>query len=419
MGGAMLPLMMGPMMMGPMMGMGLGMGMGGACDDILGPQGRGALGGGLLGGLAGGLLGGPGGAIGGMLGGGILGAILGKKRHQNCRHNHCQQFPPPFGGGFGGPGCGGYGGGFPGMGFPGGGGFGGGGFGGDPYSQGYQAGQYQAGYQAGLQAGGGGGFGGNPWGGGGFGGGGFPGSGYGGGGGGGYFGDNYGIQPGGCRPPGHGWNGGCCPPQHCRNPHSTGNPGGQLEQNGGDGKPIGYTTSGGWNVRVDKDKVIITDPTGKQKIEHSGDPHEYVNGKHIKDWEGKDRSIVLPDGTKITMGATGPQGLVTSTSIYDGDQNVQINNETNQITHHSFNPYDTKMREAWQNDGETSAVRTSWDGNKLSYDNLYTQDDNFNVRSNYKHLAGDQGPWYSRPFFGLFGGPRTRDAYNDPRYLFT
>ena len=25
----------------------------------------------------------------------------------------------------------------------------------------------------------------------------------------------------------------------------------------------------------------------KNKVEHWGDPHEYLNGKHLKDWEGK------------------------------------------------------------------------------------------------------------------------------------
>ena len=30
----------------------------------------------------------------------------------------------------------------------------------------------------------------------------------------------------------------------------------------------------------------------KNKIEHSGDPHEYLNGKHIKDWEGKGIAII-------------------------------------------------------------------------------------------------------------------------------
>ncbi len=30
----------------------------------------------------------------------------------------------------------------------------------------------------------------------------------------------------------------------------------------------------------------------KNKIEHSGDPHEYLNGKHIKDWAGKIRLTI-------------------------------------------------------------------------------------------------------------------------------
>jgi len=258
--------------------------------------------------------------------------------------------------------------------------------GGNPYQQGYNAGQYAAGYQQGYNQG--------------------------------SFGNNYGLPQGGAYPPqGGAWNGGCCRPGQM-GPADTGNPGGRLNQDG-QGGPIQYRTSGGWNVQIDKDKVIITDPTGKQKVEHSGDPHEYVNGKHIKDWEGKDRSLVLPDGTKITMNASGPQGLVEHTSIYDGNQNIQIDNRSNQIEHRSFNPYDTRMREAYQADGETSSLRTSWDGNKLSYDNLYTQDRSLGIRDNYKHLAGDKGPWWSRPFFGLFGGPRTHDAYNDPRYLFT
>jgi hypothetical protein len=25
----------------------------------------------------------------------------------------------------------------------------------------------------------------------------------------------------------------------------------------------------------------------KNKVEHWGDPHEYLNGKHLKDWESK------------------------------------------------------------------------------------------------------------------------------------
>ena len=174
-------------------------------------------------------------------------------------------------------------------------------------------------------------------------------------------------------------------------------------------------------MSVNGDKVICTSPDGKQKIEHSGDPHEYVNGKHIKDWEGKQRSLVLPDGTKITMGASGPQGVVENTSIYDGDQNIQIQNKGNEITHRSFDPRDTQARERWQYDGETAGVNYNNKGG-IDYTNYYTQDENFGVKSNYKDLATVQNPrWWEfpcRPFWG--GGQQvTKDRYDDPRLALT
>ena len=419
----------------PILGIGLGLqfagqigqslfgGMNSCCDGIMGGQncgGRdGTLAGGLTGALFGGAFGGLGGALFGGVGGALLGNILGKHHHH--RHHHMHQgecFPPPCGGGFGGPGNGcygppNYGGGFDG-GYGGGyGGYGGGANqaaqmqmlmaqqqqlqtmqmqqqygGGGAYQQGFQNGYQQGQYQQGFQDG---------------------------------FGAAQQQFGGYGRPQGYDYNGGCCPPQRCCPPWqqggSTGNPGGQLCQEG-PGKPINYHTSGGWNVSVNGDKVIITDPSGQHKIEHSGDPHEYLDGKHIKDWEGKDRSILLPDGTKISMGATGAQGLITGVSIYDGDQNVQINNQQNQVTHRSFNPYDTKAREFYQADGETSRVSEGWRG--LSYQNLYTQDQNLGVRPNFKDLGfAKNEKWYQEPFFGLFSGPRVNDRYDDPRLLFT
>ena len=31
----------------------------------------------------------------------------------------------------------------------------------------------------------------------------------------------------------------------------------------------------------------------KNKVEHWGDPHEYLNGKHIKDWADKIRTLMI------------------------------------------------------------------------------------------------------------------------------
>ena len=397
-------------------GFGFGGGLGGASEGLLGSPARGALTGGLAGGLTG-LLFSGGNPLGALLGGGVgaaLGGLIGRHNQRENFRQHGQypgqfpgQFPAPYGGGFGGgyggPGLGGYGGGFsPGFGgqFPG--GYGQQGFYpqgayGAGYQQGFQQGQYQQGYQQGYQAGMGG----------------FPGGGF----------PQYPPQGGypGSFPPGGGWNNGFPPGNQSFPPqYGTGNPGGQLSQSK-PGEPISYRTSGGWNVKVNGDKVIVTDPSGKQKVENSGDPHEYVNGKWVKDWEGKQRSLVLPDGTKITMGATAPNGVVTNTSIYDGDQNIQIKNAGNEITSRSFNPYDTRMREAYQYDGETARISYNRDGG-INYTNMYTQDENFGMRSNYKDIASTSNPkWWERPFmpFGGIGQQRTRDFYDDPRLLLT
>lgn len=39
-----------------------------------------------------------------------------------------------------------------------------------------------------------------------------------------------------------------------------------------------------------EETIITTEEV--QKVEHSGDPHEYILGKHIKDWEGKGIAII-------------------------------------------------------------------------------------------------------------------------------
>jgi hypothetical protein len=176
-----------------------------------------------------------------------------------------------------------------------------------------------------------------------------------------------------------------CPPSQSCHQQGPGRRDGKLSQEK-EGKPIEYTTSGGYKVRVNKHDIIVTDPSGKNTVKHHGDPHEEVNGKHVKDWEGKQRTVVLGDGTKITMNADGPKGVTLGTSIYDGRQNIQIQNTENKITHHSFNSLDTLMRELRQHDGETASFRTNRNGTG-NYSNIYNEDSNFNISSLYKILA--------------------------------
>jgi hypothetical protein len=370
----------------PLLGIGVGMGvassvlgwgggMSGCCNRMLGPQ-QGGLTGALLGGLVGTLAGG-GNPLFGLMGagvGGLLGAAFGR---QNCHANHhspyhqqAASYPPPYNGNFGGPQFGGYGcspnygnqyGGY-------------GGFNQYPQWGAFSQNNYNYQFPGGA----------SQWGGG--------------------WGQQWGGGQG-CWSPGHNFNFGHCAPQQCCCPCQR-PPQGQLSQDGGKGKPIEYKTSGGYTIKVDKHTITITDPQGKNKVEHWGDPHENLNGKHIKDWEGKQRTILLEDGTKITMTAQGPQGVTESMSIYDGRQNVQINNNKNEITHHSMNPWDTAIRERQQYDGETAIFRTNNRTGVATYSNIYTQDSSFNITRSYQQLGTTGG--YANP-------NDVRDFYDDPR----
>lgn len=195
------------------------------------------------------------------------------------------------------------------------------------------------------------------------------------------------------------------PQPHCRpcprpKPRPVCRKDGRLCQKG-KGKPISYTTSGGFKVEVNKHTISITDPSGKNTVQHWGDPHEKLNGKHIKDWQTKQRTVVLGDGTKITMEATGPKGVTLKTSIYDGRQNVQIENKTNTVTHHSFRAGDTRRREAAQYDGETAIFRMGRKGSAV-YNNIYNQDANFGITRSYQRLGrtgGDRDPKLVQDFY--------------------
>lgn len=178
--------------------------------------------------------------------------------------------------------------------------------------------------------------------------------------------------------------------------HATG----QLSQEG-QGKPIRYTTSGGYKIAVNKHDISITDPQGNE-VKHHGDPHENLNGKHLKDWEGKQRTVVLGDGTKVTLTADGPHGVTRQTSIYDRNRNIQIDNNHNKVKHQSDDQFDTRAREYTQHDGETARFTTNGHGG-ASYFNVYNQTADGNTTHNYRML-------------GTVGaGGAVHDFYEDPR----
>jgi len=183
-----------------------------------------------------------------------------------------------------------------------------------------------------------------------------------------------------------------CPPNCCDRNASQG---GQLQQEA-EGKPISYTTSGGYQISINGSTINVTDPNGENTVKTWGDPHENVNGEHVKDWQDKQRTMILGDGTKITMSADNPKGVVEAMSIYDGNQSVQIQNDGIKITGHSYNPWQTRSQEANQYDGETSIFKTNYNG-AATYSNIYSQDSDFNVTRAYEPIATTQGRYGTDP----------------------
>lgn len=172
-----------------------------------------------------------------------------------------------------------------------------------------------------------------------------------------------------------------CPPFVFRNGYESGT----LSQTGGPGTTIRYLTSGGYLVQVQLHTITLQDPIAKNQIQHWGDPHENLNGKHIKDWagaagwDGTRRTIMLGDGTKVTMDSAGAQGVVLTTSIYDAGQNVQIANSTNTIVSQGVDATATAVLDDAQHDGETSQFVTHLTTGVATYSTIYNEDDEFVV----------------------------------------
>lgn len=134
-------------------------------------------------------------------------------------------------------------------------------------------------------------------------------------------------------------------------------PAGTMEQAVATG-PLTYRTVNGETViKIDLHKITTTLQC-RNTWEVWGDPHENLNGKHMKDWldPGLRRTLLLPDGVKITMHADGPHHVVHTTSIYDGAHCYQIDNNTNILTHTCIDGTDAAQREADEYDGETAVM---------------------------------------------------------------
>jgi hypothetical protein len=105
---------------------------------------------------------------------------------------------------------------------------------------------------------------------------------------------------------------------------------GKLETKGNE-----VTTPGGYKVKLDGDTAYVTAPNGKQ-IKVWGDPHiEHSDGKGGKqniDFRKAATTFMLPDGTRLTMNAYGPDGkasphgMLGKLDIYNGNKHVTMSN---------------------------------------------------------------------------------------------
>jgi hypothetical protein len=133
--------------------------------------------------------------------------------------------------------------------------------------------------------------------------------------------------------------------------------------------------------------------------------HENLNGKHIKDKVGTNRTLIFPGGTKITTVATAPWhfGEVTAISIYDGDIVHHFNISCFKLEYSTVNGIIAKLLEEAQPDGETSTYEFTETG--LIYYNIYTEDTPGNKVEKRENLGGLER---SQPNL-------INDYYDDPR----
>ena len=136
--------------------------------------------------------------------------------------------------------------------------------------------------------------------------------------------------------------------------------------------------------------------------------HENFNGKHLKDRLGNNRTLITPDGTKITMVSTGPYEVVTAITIYSKGGVHHLNTTCNKLEYSvSDNPFIAQRMDDLQADGETSLMEDTPD--EVWLYNIYNEDTPCNRVYQRVNLA-------SRP---KNIPTQVNDLYDDPRLAHT
>lgn len=100
---------------------------------------------------------------------------------------------------------------------------------------------------------------------------------------------------------------------------------------------------------------------------------ENLNGKHIKNKIGSNRTIIFPDGAKITLAAPSDTLPVLTLSIYDNADSYRFNLTCNRTLEHSLaNACISQALDRAEADGEAGSFEIYPTG--LMFFNLYTED---------------------------------------------
>lgn len=176
-----------------------------------------------------------------------------------------------------------------------------------------------------------------------------------------------------------------------------------------------YRTNGGGTITISElGQIVIThdnyagfklefwggdaNPSGK----HSAS-HENLIGKHIKDRIDTRRTIIFPDGAKITFAAPPPFQPLTFISIYDGAEVHRINPGCNTVEYSVIDAAMAKKLDDAEEDGEASTFEFTTTG--LLWVNIYTENTPGNKIMN-RVLLGE---------LERNNPTNVRDYYDDPR----
>lgn len=99
--------------------------------------------------------------------------------------------------------------------------------------------------------------------------------------------------------------------------------------------------------------------------------HESLNGKRIKDRINDRRTIIFPDGAKITLVATGSTAPLTSVTIYDDAECHHINPVCSVLEYSDSSASITKRLDDSEPDGEAGTFEFTVTG--LLFVNVYSE----------------------------------------------